>query len=367
LRVRRLEITNFRNIKGAVLSPGSGLNLVLGANGQGKTNLVEAITFLSWLRSFRTAHTADILSHDEVSAHLHGTLDGRGVSHDLHVGISRGFRKVTLDDQPVRSSRECLDMFTVVFFSPDDPAILEGGPSGRRALVDRLVMLLQPGFSPVFSKYRGLVRERNEILKSAKKRWDLDVLDACEEAISRTGIQVFAARKEALDGLMKSLPSTLETITGQDLEVSVEYVPKWLPAKRDGVPGTSVLKERLVERRDADAALGHTTVGPHTDDVSVKILGHKTRGHASRGQKKALMLAWKMAEAETLSIERERIPALVLDDALSDLDSGIRKLVGEYVFAYEGQSFLTGTDAPVSDFDGCTVFRASGGEFKHEK
>lgn len=367
MRVNNLKVTDFRNIRKADVFPGPGMNFIRGANGQGKTNLVEAITFLSWLRSFRTPRSLDLISHDQKTAHLLGAVSGAQGDHEFEIGITRGFRRVTMDGNPVRSARECLSRFTVAFLSPDDPAILEGGPHGRRSLVDRFVILLDPELSGLQGTYSKLVRERNQILKDSRRPWDETVLDACEEALSEAGGRMILARKAALDRLLEHLPSILETLAGEDLSVAVSYSSQWLdgdcPRGRERI----VLREHLASRRVADAALGRTTVGPHTDDLSVALQGHRARGRASRGQRKVLMLAWKAAEARVRGDDRGEVPVLVLDDALADLDEGRQGLVVEYLAAYPGQSFLTGTSAPDSCLRQGRVFCASDGQFHPEE
>ena len=363
MRITRLQVTDFRNIGQADVSPGPGMNLVVGANGQGKTNLGEAITFLSWLRSFRTSRPTDLVSHDSESAHLLGSVSGDRGEHTIEIGVGRGFRRVTLDDHPVRSSRECLSRVTVAFLSPDDPAILEGGPDGRRTLVDRFAVLLDPSRTALIGRYSKLVRERNEILKSPGGSFDVGVLDACEEAMAEAGGQVVLARKEALDSLLEHLPGTLDDMAGEDLSVAVSYASRWIPEGTGRGDIGALLRRRLHERRSTDTTLGRTTVGPHTDDLRVDLLGHRARGHASRGQRKVLMLAWKAAETRVFRVNLQVDPVLVLDDALADLDATRQDRVVEYLAAYPGQSFLTGTSVPGGQPTGCRVFHTEAGRF----
>jgi len=324
---------------------------------------VEAITFLSWLRSFRTSRTADLVSHGLEAAYLAGSVEGVRGDHRMEVTINRGFRRALMDGNPVRSARECLNEFTVAFLSPDDPAILEGGPSGRRTLVDRFVVLLDPGRLPLFQTYSRLVRQRNEILKAPGTGWDGAVLDACEEALADAGGKVVAARKDALARLLEHLPNLLTQLAGPDLKARVSYTSRWLTDECAQGGEGALLSRRLASRRQADAAQGRTTVGPHTDDLTVEIQGHAARGHASRGQRKALMLAWKAAEVRVFSAQGGGVPVLVLDDALADLDDERQGMVLDYLATYPGQSFLTGTAVPGRLADDCTVFRAQAGAF----
>ena len=357
-----LRISGFRNIDEQTLAPGPRLNLIVGANGQGKTNLVEAVAFASWFRSFRTGRTADLVGRGRESAFVGVGLDGRGGRHEVEVAIGPGWRRGTLDGRAVRSVRDTLRVLTVASLSPDDPAVLEGGPDGRRALLDRLVVLRDPDRAADLSKYGRLVRERNELLRAAPGTWDERAVAACEEALAAAGAAVARARTAALAELTGRLQAELIGMAGTDLVPEVRYAARWL---KDASPGQAegALLATLRARRGADAAVGYTTAGPHADDLEVGLLGLRARGHASRGQKKVLMLAWKVAEAGVFAADRGEDPVLVLDDALADLDAERQARVVARLSAWPGQSFLTGAAMPTDVLALGRVFVASAGTF----
>ena len=363
MRILTLDLTSFRNIEQQSVAPGPRVNLVVGSNGQGKTNLVEAVTFLSWLKSFRSSRTVELIGRGAEAAGVAATVEGRDGVRDLRIGIGHGFRRGTLDGRAVRSSRDTLAALTVACLSPDDPAVLEGGPEGRRTLLDRFVTLLRPERSAVLGRYARLVRERNHVLRAEPGQWDEGVLRACEEALAATGAEVVADRKEALSRLLAELPATLAGMWGGDMRVRVAYLSRWLPAGATSAETVIALRERLQARRPADAAVGYTTDGPHADDVDVELLGLKARGHASRGQRKVLMLAWKAAEARVFASERGEDPVLVLDDALADLDGERQERVVSFLTGYGGQSFVTGAALPDAVLACGAVFRAADGTF----
>ncbi len=338
---------------------------MVGPNGQGKTNLVEAVAFLSWLRSFRTSRSSDVVARDESRAVLRAESESAGGRHEVAVEVGPGFRRARVDGHPARSARECLQCLTVVFLSPDDPAILEGGPEGRRMLLDRALVLLDPSRSATLSRYQRLVRERNALLRQASEAPpDLDVIEACEEALADAGAQIARARVEVLDRLFPVLAGTLRDLSGLDLEVRAQYASRWLP--RGGADARATLREALRRHRPRDLAAGHSTVGPHTDDLEVHLLGLPARGHVSRGQRKVLMLAWKAAETILFAADRGESPVLVLDDALSDLDPERQGRLVSWLASYPGQSFLTATAAPDFERAGVVRLRASGGTFDRE-
>lgn len=375
MRVLSIELTDFRNIKSAEVTFGSGVNFICGPNGQGKTNLVEAVAFLSWLKSFRTSRSADLIRCGEGegrrSALLGALLEGRSGRHEIRAEIGRGWRKVVIDSAPICSARETMSLLPVSCLSPDDPAVLEGGPEGRRLLVDRFAAMIDPSRTALFSTYASLVRERNVLLRGGCQ--DRDLLDAVEANMAQVGADCVSARLAAISRIGTRLPVALASMAGTDLGVTIRYSSRWLEDRPVAVrPDTDpeftpkaarALSCALAARRSADAQLGFTSVGPHTDDVEVVLQGLRARGHASRGQKKVLMLAWKAAEAAELACARGEEPILVLDDALADLDQGRQSGVVEFLLGYRGQSFITSAVAQPDVFGGSNVIQALSGRF----
>ncbi len=338
MRIVTLQLSCFRNIRRVETQLGPSVNLLVGGNGQGKTNFVEAVTFLSWMRSFRTAKTADLPMHGCEAAGIMARIEGARGSDLVEVTVGRGFRKVQVSGKAVRAARQMLAVFPLVCMSPEDPAVLSGGPEGRRLLLDRLAGIICPESIADLTRYERLLRERNHLLKDASRgATDPVLMAAQEETLAAAGAQVGRIRLEALERLMQELPSTLAYLAGEDLGVSVEYRPVW---HTDGNPAESLLSQ-LRSRRAIDLALGYTGVGPHADDLTVQIRGYRARGLASRGQLKIVLLGWKSAEARLISALRGMMPVMVLDDVLGDLDLDRQARVLRFLGEYEGQSFLT--------------------------
>ena len=360
MRISRLEVSGFRNIASQVVEPGLSLNMVIGANGQGKTNLVEAIVFTSWLKSFRTNRTNDLIAIGGDAARLGLAAEARGSKHDIEVQIGPGWRRAAVDGKTVRSARDTLETLTVVCLGPDDPLCLQGGPEGRRTLVDRLAVLLDPVQAAHLGRFGQLLRERNTLIRLPPDRQDKTHLSACEEALAQAAARVLEGRLKALAAIRARVQDLLTLLAGTEVTVSIRYASAWA-TRPDPAQG---LLEMLRESRPRDALLGYTTVGPQVDDIVVEMAGLLTRGHASRGQNKLLMLAWKAAEAQAVRDSLGEWPVLVLDDALSDLDPMRRAAVLAFLGAYQGQSFVTGTMALSEVPQGATVFLASNGTFE---
>jgi len=370
LKVTSVEVSDFRNIVRQSVSFGDGVNLIVGANGQGKTNLVEAIAFLSWLKSFRSPRTADLIrACDGVGgALLAAVVDGRCGTHEIRAEIGRGWRKILIDGAPAASARDTMQMLSVSCLSPEDPAILEGGPEGRRILVDRFAAQIEPCRTGVFTTWARLTRERNALLRADRR--DADLMDAVEQNMARTGAEYARIRLDAVGRIASRLPSMLTAMTGTDLLVRLAVRSRWLGGVDvDYCSGeflecaSEALRRELAARRDSDTILGYTSAGPGMDDIEVGLEGLKARGHASRGQKKVLMLAWKAAEAAEIARLRGETPVLVLDDALADLDPERQDGVVRFLRSYAGQSFITSAAVQPSLFEGASVIMAAGGTY----
>lgn len=356
-----LEIQDFRNIREAALDFSPGLNLVIGDNGQGKTNLVEAITFLSWLRSFRTSRSQDLPRAGCAAARLSCRVEGAAGSRQIEVRIDGGQRRAWVDGKGVRARREVREGLSVVCLSPDDPAVLEGGGEGRRLLLDRLAWLLDPAVEGPLNQYARLLKERNRRLKDPAGAEDARWGEALEEALASAGAEVTARRMALVQAMARRLPGTLREYAGEDLRLSMRYDCRWFSG--EGTPTQEDLVRALRQRAEVDRAAGHTTVGPHTDDLEVVLQGLRARGNASRGQRKVLMVAWKVVEASLYRDHHGEEAVMVLDDALADLDPDRQGRVIGMLARRAGQTFVTSAVAPRVPEGGVRVHRARQGTF----
>jgi len=366
MHIVSLELHDFRNIREAALVFAPGLNLLVGDNGQGKTNLVEAITFLSWLRSFRTSRSQDLPTAGFPAARMLARVEGPSGLREIEVRIEQGQRRAWLDGKGVRSRREVRGALSVICLSPDDPAVLEGGGEGRRLLLDRLAWLLDPGAEGPLNQYVRLLKERNRHLKAGAgdggdARWGA----ALEEALAEVGAEVTTRRLGLVREMERRLPEALREYSGEDLRLSIRYDCRWFAG--EGPPVAEDLLRTLRQRIEVDRAAGHTTLGPHVDDLEVRLQGLRARGNASRGQRKVLMVAWKAVEAALYREQRGEEAVMVLDDALADLDPDRQRRVLGMLARRPGQTFVTSAAARLEQDWGARVHRARAGTFSLEQ
>lgn len=326
MRLTEVRIDGFRNLAATSLDvPVEGAVLV-GANGQGKTNFLEAIHFLSRLRSFRGTRHGDAIAfgapHFRIEGHVR-YRDGRG--HALAVAADGDRRRVTLDGGPVSRPREIAGTLLAVTVRPEDLDLVSGGPSARREYVDELLSLASRPYRRGLSGYERVLRQRNELLRGGGA--PLAQLEAWDEALIAAGAGLVVARARLVGRLTERFASTAARVAagGDGAAYGVEYAPSVpvapaLATEEDAVRGA--WSRALVERYEVDRARGWTTVGPHRDDLSLQLDGRELARYGSQGERRTAAVALRLMEAEMLEADTGQRPVLLLDDVFSELDAG---------------------------------------------
>jgi DNA replication and repair protein RecF len=351
LQLRSLRLTDFRNYAEAGVEFSPGLNLVVGRNGQGKTNLLEAINVLSGLGSHRGAAGEAMVRQGAERAVLSGTgsAGGRDVRVDAEVKRTGGTRllvnRVAVERMGASSSA---GMLVAVAFSPDDLVIIKGGPEERRRLLDQGAARVRPLGATERQEFERVLRQRTGLLKAApNSHRALATLDVWDESFARAGAVVVRNRLAVLDKLRPEVLRRYRSVSGAPAGVSLEYKASWLEPG-PGVASASedelreALFDALAKARSRDLERGVSTVGPHRDDVEVLLGGADARLFASQGEQRSLALSLRMAERDLVAADRGEDPILLLDDIFSELDEVRRGHLVEMVAA-SGQTIATAT------------------------
>jgi DNA replication and repair protein RecF len=293
---------------------GAGLTAVVGANGEGKSNFLEAIGWLCGLRSFRGAPTDALVRVGADRAVVRGEGARRERALLVECEIARSGRHRTLvNRQPVTRARDLGDAFRAVAFSPDDLELVKGGPSERRRFVDDLLVALEPRFGGVRDDLDRVLRQRSALLKQAGGRLSPEVestLDVWDRRLVETGEAVADARARLLKQTGPVVAEAYRDIA-EDGEAAVSYAPAW---REKG------LRAALADVRKDELRRGVSLVGPHRDDIDIVLDGLPSRTHASQGEQRGLALALRLAAARRLTAVLEAPPLLLLDDVFSELD-----------------------------------------------
>jgi DNA replication and repair protein RecF len=352
--VKKVRLTNFRNYKTAELELFPGVNLLYGANGQGKTNLVEAINFFGSLSSHRVAGLTPLIKQGEETAIISLELahDERELLLEFELN-SDSSNRARLNKSPVAKTKDILGYLNSVIFAPEDLDIVKRDPTNRRAFIDQLIIQFTPRMLGVYSDYERVLKQRNTLLKSARatgtKGNALSTLSAWDESLVSLGSEIIAARVSIAQKLEPGLISNYQAIAKSNNEPKIfikssilgagenddTETPDYLKTT-DREQITGLFRETLERTRPKELERGITLVGPHRDDL-VLILGSlPAKGYASHGESWSYALALRLASLEILKAEsRLGDPILILDDVFAELDSDRRAKLGELVLGNE--------------------------------
>jgi DNA replication and repair protein RecF len=343
VRLTHLWLTDFRNYASADLPlSAEGLTVVRGDNGQGKTNLLEAVGWLATLSSFRGAPADALVRTGATTAvvRAEGSRDDRRllIEGELSAG---GRSRVQLNRQPLRRSRDLLGAVRVSVFSPDDLALIKGGPGERRRYLDELLVAIHPRWDQVQSDVERILRQRGTLLKQAGGRLPPEIsltLDVWDTKLADAGTELADARAGLLAQLDPAVAEAYDSVAGAPAGVSMAYLSSW---RTPTGPGLALA---LAEARTDDVRRGVSTVGPHRDDVAITVGRLPSRTHASQGEQRSLALAMRLGGHRVVTAAAGTPPVLLLDDVFSELDPGRSAALLANVPA--GQALLT-TAGPV--------------------
>jgi DNA replication and repair protein RecF len=350
--VTHLNLTDFRNYGNLDVDLLGGPNLFVGSNGQGKTNLVEALGYLSTLGSHRVSVDHAMIRSGKDSAIVRARL-----SHDdrellAEVQINRSGANRAQINRSVIKTRELPRYFSSVLFAPEDLALVRGEPSGRRKFLDELLILRTPRLSAVVADYERVLRQRNTLLKTARNaRGDLSTLDIWDDRLVSLGSEIIIARSWLVDELSPEVTAAYASIAGADhaarlasqlsiFSSNTDDDGTDAPASRAGVLEISVVADAfraaLARLRRAELDRGVTLAGPHRDDLVLELNELPARGYASHGESWSFALALKLASAAVLRRESSAgDPVLILDDVFAELDESRRERLASAVGDFE--------------------------------
>ena len=351
MRIVSILVQRFRNIDAVLFEPVEGLTVVCGENGQGKTNLVEAIFYLATLKSLRAGKLEELVQWGSEACEIKGTVREE-IDRELRVSVRSGRRTSTVDGKSPRSVEAYGDVLKVVAFTPDDLGVVKGAAGSRRRWLDRAAFTRFVSYLSEHRRFERALKSRNRLLKEARERGRRPgELDAFDETLASAGARISKRRIELLMELGDVVKSRFESImrSGSSLDLRYSSEGLGLGGGSDDPPLeepvlVDLLGKALRERRDVDLARGFTTVGPQADDVSLTLDGKDARIFASQGQQRAVVLALKIGEIENLRSTLGRTPLLLLDDVSSELDPTRNAHLISYLSTFSGQAFVTTTD-----------------------
>jgi len=337
-----LRLYNFRNYAELNLPLGPGLNVFAGENAQGKTNLLEAVATLLLTKSPRTSIPAELLRWGSEEAAVDAVLGRRSLSETLALRLRRTrdaeptgppgrdatpriSRTTTRDGHPI-APRDLIGRWPVVLFWPDDLQLVKAGPEARRRLLDILVSQLDRAAADELIRYRRVLEQRNSLLRRLHDGGGPpDQLRPFDDALLRHGAAVQVARTELVGALAPLAAAAMAEISEAADSLELRYTPQSGAASDDREQVLAALTSALARARGEELARGTSVVGPHRDDLEFVLNGRPARSTASQGQQRSAVLATKIAEVRLVGARAERMPILLLDDVLSELDPARRE------------------------------------------
>lgn len=352
--IERASLLNFRNYVSESVEFAPGVNLVIGDNAQGKTNLIEAVHLLSIGRSVRTPKLGELIRFGEKQGTVSLTANKKEGRYTVEMTLSgRDKRQVLINGLPVSRLGELMGVVSTVMFTPDEIGIIKAAPKTRRRFLDIALCQLSKAYFYALSKYNKVLSQRNRLLKEGGTRDELDVWDL---QLIPFGAKVVYMRRQYMSVLESYAKTEHEFLTDGGEVLSLTY---------DGIAGLDEgevaenYKRALIDTREKDTFLRFTHVGPHGDDFLIKADGIDLRKYGSQGQQRTAALSLKLAELAYFEATEGDAPILLLDDVFSELDPHRQEKLKARLSGH--QTIITLTDAQYDDMPGARVIRVTDG------
>lgn len=346
--VKGLTLKKFRNYSEQVLAFHPAFNFIHGKNAQGKTNLLEAISYLSHLTSFRNAHRDQLIQMDAQESLVQAQVDHDGIEDQISIYLTQRGRAVKLNGKKPRLYQDYFGLVPVLLFEPRQVYLFRESPSQRRNFLNRLYFLFRPAEATTLRDYSKVLHQRNRLLKDGERRQMSDLLPIWNEQLVELGVRIIQWRCEWLDGLNQQVNAEYRAITGVDEGLSAHYVTSLCPDQVLQGGQNANLRElffrRLKEVEGQEIYKRESLVGPHRDDFWMTLGGRDVGEVASQGENRSVVIALKIALVEMFRKQNGHPPILLLDDVSSELDSSRVEHLFRHLNATGGQVFITTTE-----------------------
>lgn len=366
--LRRLSLQHYRNYAHVDISIDRNVNIFVGPNAQGKTNLLEAIFVLALTKSHRTHQDKELLDWNGGDTFLHAELDKRYGSCTLDLSITGKGKKAKINGLEQKKLSNFIGAMNVVMFAPEDLEIVKGNPGVRRRFLDMELGQVQPSYIYDLTQYQKVLQQRNNLLKQPPGRGavSLDMLDIWNEQLAQHGVKIMKKRQSFIKKLQAWAEQIHAGITGGQEVLRIDYSPS-LPLTPEPIDEAVLFDQfmiKLSQVKDQELRRGITLVGPHRDDLLFYINGKEAQVYGSQGQQRTTALSLKLAEIELIREEVGEYPLLLLDDVLSELDEH-RQTQLIQTFQSKVQTFITTTGVEsvrLDRLDDASVFQVRQGQ-----
>lgn len=351
--VEGISLINFRNYMKVDVDFNSRVNIFLGKNAQGKTNLLESIYICSFGKSFRTNRDKDMINFKKDKCYVGAKIIGKDVDKFIEIKMETDEpKRIRINKIELEKNRELFSGLNVVIFSPEDLKIIKDGPYERRNFLDREISQLKPVYKYNLNRYNKILLQRNNLLKNTKNiEENRQLIEIFDFQLAKIGTDILMERIKFTEKLSIIANRIHESITNGEEQLFLKYISNVDISSKNKKLIEKSFKEKLKKDLKSDVFRGNTETGPHRDDIEIYINDIDSKIFASQGQQRTAILSMKLAEIDLIQEEKGDSPVLLLDDVLSELDSNRRKYLLDTF--KELQIIITSTDTiDLKEFEG---------------
>ena len=342
--IRHIEVSQFRNYRRCLADFSEDLNWIHGANGQGKTNLVEAVHYLCNLESFRTKKTAHLLQENKSEAVIQAQLERQKVQHQVRIKVSKKGRQVVLDHSPSLRVSEYILSFMALSFTPEDVNLFRNVPQERRKFFNRIMTFIDPSYFKNLQDYTKIIAQKNSLLRQGL----IDQIPLWNEMLAGSAIKIMEQRSNFVEHINLYLYELFMELSGRSEKLILVYKPSLNLTNLDEKNCLLQLKKSLPR----DLQYGFAVLGPHRDEYHLMIDEKKDKDYFSQGEFRITNLSLKMTINRLLYERYKFYPVLIFDDLFSELDDEVIQQVLRFFVKLKNQIFITSTSEPSSSLHG---------------
>ena len=362
MQLNSLKLINFRNYDNLYIDFNKNVNLLVGKNGQGKTNIVESIYMLSFGKSFRTNKDKEIIKFDTESLYVGGSYTKYDTNSLIEVAIGKNKKGIKVNKIHIQKIQELLGNLNVVIFSPEDLRLVKDGPRERRSFIDKEISQIMPKYYNYLINYNKILSQKNRVLKN--RNIDTNLLDVYDESLSKYGSYIYIIRRDFIKKISDIANAMHTRLTNGIEDLQIAYKNQMNISDEDTV---IEVKERfynkLIESREHDMEVRTTRYGVHKDDLNIFVNKLDVRLYGSQGQQRTASISLKLSEIELIKNEVGENPILILDDVFSELDETRQKLLVDNL--QDVQMFITTAEVAhksIFNKDNTTIFNIEKGK-----
>ncbi|WAW14921.1 DNA replication/repair protein RecF [Peptostreptococcus equinus] len=325
--IKSVILKDYRNYKNLFIEFNENVNLIIGPNGQGKTNIVESISLMSIGRSFRTSKDKELIRFGCESLYSSCSFNKRNLDKKIEIIIQKDKKGIKVNGVSIKSIQELLGNLNVVVFSPEDLRLVKDGPKERRTFIDKEISQIMPRYYNILTSYNKILNQRNKLLKSYNI--DYNLLDVYDQSMADFGSEIYVIRNKFIKKLANISNNMHKNLTSGVEELKIKYRNqiKFDDDNYDIGEVKNKILELMLENREHDCQTRTTKIGPHKDDLGIYINDIDVRLYGSQGQQRTASISLKLSEVELIKQEVGDYPVLILDDVFSELDQNRQKML----------------------------------------